>query len=264
MFMKVVVADNIGEVIASPLAKSASYTSATVFISVILYSMQIYCDFAGYSFMALGLGKLLGFDLINNFHRPYLATSVTEFWHRWHRSLSTWLKDYIYIPLGGSHCSKWRTYLNILATFLVSGLWHGANWTFVFWGGLHGLAQIGEKHIGLNKYVPGKITKLLLMLLTFTVVTCAWVFFNHPDIASALTTFKCMFASSGKKSVDLTFAIILSSVVVIKDLADEYGWRHLQVMESRYTPVRWVSYCVLITCIMTMAVYGEKFIYSGF
>lgn len=126
-FLKMVVADNIGAAIAGPLAHSASYAAWSVSLSVVLYSIHIYCDFAGYSFMALGIGELLGFELVNNFRRPYLAVSVTDFWHRWHISLSTWLKEHIYIPLGGSRCPKWRNYLNILVTFLVSGLWHGAS-----------------------------------------------------------------------------------------------------------------------------------------
>lgn len=264
MFMKAVVADNIGEVISLPLAKSLVFTSPTVLMAVVLYSIQIYCDFAGYSYMAIGIGKLLGFELINNFERPYFARSVTEFWHRWHRSLSIWLKDYIYIPLGGSRCSKWRTYFNILSTFLVSGLWHGASWTFLLWGGMHGAVQIGEKHTGLNKLPSKRWLNGIMMIYTFVIVTCAWVFFTHPDVGSALNTFKAIFTSNGRHTVDFTLPIILVTIVLIKDLADEYDWERLQFMKSRHTLVRWTTYTVLMASIMVLAVYGEEFIYSGF
>ena len=148
MFMKVVVADRVAIYVDTVLPHYDNYTGITCFVATILYSIQIYADFAGYSLMALGVGKTLGFELTENFRRPYFAVSVTDFWHRWHISLSTWLKDYVYIPLGGSRCSKERNYWNIFITFLVSGIWHGANWTFIVWGCLHGLFQIIEKSIG--------------------------------------------------------------------------------------------------------------------
>ena len=116
------------------LADVLDYSGSSCLVASLLYTIQIYADFAGYSLMALGVGKVLGFELTENFRRPYFAVSVTDFWHRWHISLSTWLKDYVYIPMGGSRCSKLRNYWNIFVTFLVSGIWHGANWTFIVWG----------------------------------------------------------------------------------------------------------------------------------
>lgn len=264
MFMKVVVADNIGHIITDPLMHSANYTSGTVTLSVFFYSMQIYCDFAGYSYIAVGIGKLLGFELINNFKRPYFSKSITEFWHRWHRSLTIWLRDYIYIPLGGSRCTKWRSYLNILVTFLVSGLWHGASWTFVLWGGMHGAVQIGEKHLGIHKLKPKPWVGVLLCVVTFILVTCTWVFFAHPDVASALTTYKSMFSSNGTKTVGVKLMLFLFTIVLVKDMADEFEWRHLQVLESDNAVIRWTSYSFLMVCIMILSVYGEQFIYSGF
>ena len=132
-FLKTVMADRLGLYVDVVYNNYEYYSGATCFLASILYSFQIYGDFAGYSLMAIGVGRLMGFDLINNFNRPYFSTSVTEFWRRWHISLSTWLRDYIYIPLGGSRCSKIRSYYNIFLTFLVSGIWHGANWTFKLW-----------------------------------------------------------------------------------------------------------------------------------
>lgn len=264
MFMKVVVADHINLCINSPLMHSELYSSPTVAAAVLFYSVQIYCDFAGYSFMALGIGQLLGFELINNFNRPYFATSVTEFWHRWHRSLSIWLKEHIYFPLGGNRCSKARNYCNILATFLVSGLWHGANWNFILWGGMHGTAQIAEKHLGLHKAPSRMLIKSLRIVLTFFLVTIAWVFFVHSDVDSALTTLKSVFYSPGKKTVDLTTVIVLTAIVLFKDIADETECRPLRLLHSRFTLVRWATYSALIYAIMVYAVYGEKFIYAGF
>ncbi len=152
-------------------------TGFSLFVASLCYSLQIYGDFAGYSLMAIGVAKVLGFDLINNFNRPYFATSITDFWHRWHISLSIWLRDYVYIPLGGSRCSKLRTYWNIFATFLVSGIWHGANWTFFIWGIIHGVAQIAEKALRLQKYEGGN--RRLRIIITFLIVNFAWIFF--PD-----------------------------------------------------------------------------------
>lgn len=265
MFMKVVVADNIGECIDGPLTHSTQYSSGVVSLSVLLYSMQIYCDFAGYSFMAVGIGELLGFRLINNFERPYFSASITEFWHRWHISLSTWLKEHIYFPLGGSRCKKWRNYLNIVITFLVSGLWHGANWNFILWGGIHGGAQVVEKHFSWNKVqLKNRLLKVLKVISTFAIVTLAWVFFRQPSVERACDTFVSMFASSGTKTVSLAFPLALAAVVILKDLADEMEWKHLRFMHSPYVAVRWCSYSVLIFMIMVFSVYGEKFIYSGF
>ncbi len=151
MFLKVVMADRLGLYVDKVLDNYQYNSGSSCLLASIFYSFQIYGDFAGYSFLAMGVGRLMGFDLINNFRQPYLSVSVTDFWRRWHISLSTWLKDYVYIPLGGSRCSKARNYWNIFVTFLVSGVWHGANWTFVVWGVLHGLFQIVEKALGLQR-----------------------------------------------------------------------------------------------------------------
>ena len=155
MFMKVVVADRVGLYVDTVFPRYMHFTGLSCFTASLLYTVQIYADFGGYSLMAIGVGKLLGFELTENFRRPYFAVSVTDFWHRWHISLSTWLKDYIYIPLGGSRCSKLRNYWNIFVTFLVSGIWHGANWTFIVWGCMHGICQIIEKMLGQQKCIYG-------------------------------------------------------------------------------------------------------------
>lgn len=147
------VADRLGLYVDTVYGNYLKYSGSSSLLAAIFYSLQIYGDFAGYSYMAAGVARVLGINIIINFRRPYFAQSVTEFWKRWNISLTKWLTTYVYIPLGGSRCGKLRTYLNIMVTFLVSGIWHGANWTFIFWGALHGLGQIFEKALGLNKLI---------------------------------------------------------------------------------------------------------------
>ena len=146
-FMKVVIADRITLYVDPIFNNLDNHSGISVLLAAALFSLQIYCDFGGYSFIAIGCGKAMGFDLMTNFERPYMANSVSDFWRRWHISLSTWFRDYVYIPLGGNRCSAWRNRLNLLITFTVSGLWHGANWTFVVWGFLNGLLQIIDKKL---------------------------------------------------------------------------------------------------------------------
>lgn len=152
MFIKLVIADRLGLYVDIVYGNYIHYSGLNCLIASIFYSFQIYADFAGYSLMAMGVSKTLGYNIINNFRQPYLSISVTDFWRRWHISLSRWLKDYVYIPLGGSRCSKLRNYFNIFITFLVSGIWHGASWSFILWGVLHGIFQIIEKALHLQNY----------------------------------------------------------------------------------------------------------------
>ena len=178
--------------------------------------------------MAIGVSKTLGFELTENFRRPYLAFSITDFWRRWHISLSTWLKDYVYIPLGGSRCSKLRNYWNIIVTFLVSGIWHGANWTFVVWGLWHGLFQVVEKAIGQQKCEYGFWGKSVKILITFLLVNFAWIFFRMPTIGDACSVITRIFDPSlfgslytPEKSNTL-FMVMGVMIIMVKDLTDEY------------------------------------------
>ena len=235
----------------------------------ILYSFQIYGDFAGYSFMAMGIGKVMGFDLINNFQRPYFSQSITEFWHRWHISLSLWLKDYIYIPLGGSRCSKVRSYFNIFVTFLVSGVWHGASWTFIFWGVLHGVFQIAEKIIGLNKIISSGIVRLSRTVINFFILTLLWIFFRSANIHDAWLQISKIF-NDHNYSLNLPwqslFFIILSlSVVIGKDIIDEFQLKKLQFFSSKSTLVRWSIYLICMILILLAGVFDStQFIYVNF
>ena len=271
MFMKVVVADRVALYVDTVLPNYMNYTGTTCFVASLLYTIQIYADFAGYSLMAIGVGKVLGFELTENFRRPYFAISVTDFWHRWHISLSTWLKDYVYIPMGGSRCSKLRNYWNIFVTFLVSGIWHGANWSFIVWGGMHGICQIIEKLLGQQKCNYGWFGKAVKIVITFLIVNFAWIFFRMPTLSDALGVISRIFDPTLPKSVFMnsftTSAFILFGLTMlfIKDLFDEFLPSHLQLFDNKKKPVRWCCYLLIMTSILLTGVFSsDQFIYANF
>lgn len=270
MFMKVVVADRVGIYVDKVLPSYENYTGLTCFIASIFYTIQIYADFAGYSLMAIGVGKTLGFELTENFRRPYLAVSVTDFWRRWHISLSTWLRDYVYIPMGGSRCSKFRNYWNIFVTFLVSGIWHGANWTFIVWGIWHGLFQIIEKMLGLQKCNYGWFGKGIKIIVTFLLVNFAWIIFRMPTLTDAIGVMSRIFDTTSPMTFfydnrNLPFAFIGIGLLFLKDLRDEWAPNRFPLMNSPYISIRWTTYAFLLMMILTTGVLGaDQFIYINF
>lgn len=181
-FKKVVIADRLAPYVNNVFDNYQNYNTPSLIIAAVFFSFQIYCDFSGYSLIARGAAKLFGFDLMVNFNRPYLAQNFSDFWKRWHISLSSWFRDYLYIPLGGNRVSKIRLYFNLMVVFLVSGLWHGANWTFVVWGGLHGLYLVLSQMFGNTINPP----KLIRMVLVYTLVVLAWVFFRADNLQEAM------------------------------------------------------------------------------
>jgi len=195
MFKKVLVGDTCGRIVDQVFAGPAGYTSSELLMALILFSVQIYADFSGYSSIARGTARLFGVDLMENFNQPYLAASITEFWRRWHISLSGWLRDYLYVPLGGNRKGPARTYVNLFATMLLGGLWHGANWTFVFWGGLHGLyLAVHKRMLGSRRpaerfvdtgTATGRIAFAGKVLATNLLVLLTWLFFRAPDFRTA-------------------------------------------------------------------------------
>jgi len=265
MFIKVVVADKLGLRVDLVYNSYETYSGFECLFASILYTLQLYCDFAGYSFMALGVGNVLGFDLVNNFQRPFFSMSITEFWGRWHISLSTWLKDYVYIPLGGSRCSKERNYLNIFLTFIVSGLWHGANWTYIVWGAIHGVVQIVEKAFGLIKIQSTGFIKFIRVILTFSVFSFSLIFFRSPSLLQAMDYISRFDVVNVIPTIlSYSFVLALSALVLFKDLADEYQWKSVRFLHHEYTIVRWLTYIFLISFIAIEGVYGGQFIYAGF
>ncbi len=194
-FQKLVIADRLAIMVDRVFADYYLYQSTPLLAGAVGFSLQIYCDFASYSLIAIGAAKVFGFSLMENFNTPYFAVNIQDFWRRWHVSLSTWFRDYLYIPLGGSRCPKLRRYGNLLITFLISGLWHGASWSYVAWGGIHALYQILEKELSpavesFNMAFHVKINSFSYRfgqsLLTFFLTVCAWVFFRAESIRTAL------------------------------------------------------------------------------
>jgi len=276
MFMKVVFADRLGIYVDMIYETYMNQTGLSCFVGSILYTLQIYGDFAGYSLMAVGTGKVLGFDLVENFRRPYFATSITEFWRRWHISLTRWLTTHVYIALGGSRCSKIRQYFNIMVTFLVSGIWHGANWTFILWGVLHGLFQIVEKVLGIDP--KGRFSselwmnkiKLLRILVAFILVNFAWILFRMPTIEDAYAVC-CKILTDGTLKIfmpnnTITFFTLLSIFVVFtKELFEEFFPHKVELMNNRRASVRWCTYIALVSMILLMGVFdSSQFIYVSF
>lgn len=276
MFLKVVLADRIGIYVDTVYDNYVHCSGSVCFMASIMYTLQIYCDFAGYSLMAIGVAKMMGFDLINNFERPYLAASVTEFWKRWHISLTRWLTTHVYINLGGNRCSKARQYVNIMVTFLVSGLWHGANWTFIVWGAMHGFLQIIEKifmgeRLKAEQFQPvNRLTPLraVRIFITFNLVSLAWIFFRMPtftDAVSMIGRFFTSFAPFTLAPMDmLSMACLALSLPLLigYDLLHEY-WSGCRLLGCK--TLQCVFY-VLVTClIFSIGVLDAgQFIYVSF
>lgn len=231
-FKKVAVADTISVYVNSVYNNVESATSLGVVIATVLFAVQIYCDFSGYTDIATGCARIMGIRLMKNFDHPYMSTSIKEFWSRWHISLSSWFKDYLYFPLGGSRCAKWRHLLNLMIVFLVSGLWHGAAWTYVVWGALHGVYQIvGQltrrgrdvllSKIGLSE--QNLAIRLIRRLNTFILVAFAWIFFRANSTGDAFTLVGRLFEGSWSlpatlAAMELDAAAILLTVFSILTL----------------------------------------------
>jgi D-alanyl-lipoteichoic acid acyltransferase DltB (MBOAT superfamily) len=196
LFKKMCVADAVAPVVASIYASPESYTGSYNLLAMLLFALQVYCDFSGYSDIARGCARILGFDLMINFRQPYFATSLADFWHRWHISLSSWFRDYLYIPVGGSRGGELMTVRNLLIVFLVSGIWHGAAWTFVIWGGLHGICLIAERLFVMvvqpKEWMADWASRPLGWLWTITVVLVGWVFFRASSLPNALVALQSL------------------------------------------------------------------------
>lgn len=263
-FMKVVVADRLSLYVDDVYGNIDLHTGPSLAMATLFFAVQIYCDFAGYSLIAIGCAKLFGFELMKNFNRPYLSSSFKEFWSRWHISLSTWFRDYLYIPLGGSKGNSRRTSKNLLITFIVSGFWHGANWTFIIWGALHGVYLIVEK--SLKNY---RLPKIVFVLIVFIFTNLAWVFFRAPTVSDALKildkifTFSDSYIYIGDKGIFL-FSILSILIIFISDLIAEYK-PELQLVYNKNLLVRYSAITFIIFYIIGFGVFDKsQFIYFQF
>lgn len=264
-FMKVVVADRVSIYVDAVYNNADHHNGTTLLLATVLFAIQIYCDFGGYSNIAIGAAKVMGFTLMQNFKRPYFAKSVSEFWKRWHISLSTWFRDYFYIPLGGNRVSFTRHLLNLFLTFLVSGIWHGANWTFVIWGALHGFYLIAG--VLKNRFLKIQSFSLLDNLLTLVLVIFAWIFFRANNVSDASLIVNKIFTNQGRLFIDqttLAYALFGIIILFLKDLKDEYSL-DFNFSTSKKATVRYFYYVTMVSIILLFGVFdGGQFIYFQF
>lgn len=266
---KVIIADQLGIIVDQIFAKAPIENSISIaWVGAICYTIQIYFDFSGYSDMAIGLGKMLGFDFMENFNYPYISTSLTEFWRRWHISLSTWFRDYVYIPLGGNRSGN--VYFNSLVVFFITGMWHGAAWNFIIWGLWHGVFLIIEKFLKRNNIdikTPGFIKWIYAMLI----VTLGWVLFRAPDISYALKYIGVMFGVIGTKDFGFTvwwyvslkiIAIILIALVASVPLKEKFGTIFRAIDGTYFKEISINIYLIIIFFISIMCVMTST--YSAF
>lgn len=234
LFKKIVLADHLGVFVDDVFFAPTAYNTGTVILAAISYSLQIYFDFSGYSDMAIGIAKILGFDFKPNFNLPYIAQNVSEFWKRWHISLSSWFQDYLYIPLGGSKKGEVRTYLNLLIVMLLSGIWHGAGWTFIIWGALHGVASCVNKVAGEKMRELGKYANIVF---TFIIVTLFWVVFRADSIGTAWKVWTGMFTAHTGIRQPYTWSFVAIICLLIGTVAAVIHSRKLGFVNKNWEPV---------------------------
>lgn len=277
LFKKIVVADNCATFVNQVFEHHAQYNGFSVAIGVAVFAFQIYCDFSGYSDIAIGSAHMLGFNLMRNFHYPYFSRDVAEFWRRWHISLTTWFRDYVYIPLGGSKGSQWQSLRNTMFVFLISGFWHGANWTFIIWGALNAIFYVplfltgahrrNIEIVAYSRALPS-IKELLQMLLTFLLICITWVFFrsrNVDEAFSILGHFNPQKFATGQ-TVDLPgLSFVMVAILLLVEWIQRRNRHGLYFDDYRMkTALRWTIYIVIVLVIFLFRGDQQKFIYFDF
>ncbi len=279
-FKKLVIADRLAIVVNTIYNNPTDYTGLPLVLATLFFAFQIYCDFSGYSDIAIGAAQVMGIRLMDNFKRPYFSRSISEFWRRWHISLSTWFKDYLYIPLGGNRVSIPRWYFNLLVVFIVSGLWHGANWTFIVWGALHGLYIIFEKTtkpikdrlLKATKLVRfPKLVHLLEICITFGLVCIGWVFFRANTLTDAWYILTHLFvnlnldlASWDMSFVNLAYLFSIIGFMEFVHLIQEHKSIR-SFLDDKPILLRWNLYLIIIFIVLLFGVFDStKFIYFQF
>lgn len=295
-FKKMVIADNLAPYVNQVYDDPTNFEPITIFVATIFFAIQIFCDFSGYSDIAIGASRIMGIELLRNFKAPYFSTSISDFWSRWHISLSTWFKDYLYIPLGGNRVSYLRWLMNLFLVFLISGFWHGANWTFVIWGALHGFYTISEVIISkqvptLNIHKPFSLQLINIFKrgLVFYLVCFAWIFFRAENLTTALLIAKkyliaipdyfSKLSQEGylwleplifKKDIHINkieFLLLGVSVFILFLINKiEYRSSFISYLNKKVLPLRWGFYQVLILFIFLFAAFhsNNEFIYFQF
>lgn len=276
-FKKLVVADRLAIYVNSVYGHPDLHNGTSVAVATLFFSIQVYCDFSGYSDIAIGCARIMGYDLMINFKRPYFAKSISEFWSRWHISLSTWFRDYLYIPLGGNRVSKIRWYVNLMIVFFVSGIWHGANYTFIIWGVLHGayaifghLLKPYRERVMENFDISPSIERFFSIFFNLLLVAFAWIFFRAASLEDAFSLIE-NFQSFGQKPFlgdgisNLAHCILAISLLFLIEYKMEYFGQRFNVFTHKLAWVRWSSLVVAIFIIILFGVFsGGQFIYFQF
>ncbi len=269
MFKKVVIADRLAMVVDFSYDNPQNHNGLTLLVATLFFTFQIYCDFSGYSDIAIGTARVMGFKLMDNFDAPYFSTSINEFWRRWHISLSSWFRDYLYIPLGGNRVGEFRKYFNLFFVFMMSGLWHGAAWTFIIWGALHGIylvfAQIRDKYFNFSLSKLPTINKYINLAITFILVMFTWVFFRAKDLSNAKLIFQKMFTVSSYNSIatpfyfnEMIFCWILILILLLKD-------KFLTNISTQNTPRFYILFTLMLVLCYFLGVFtSNQFIYFQF
>jgi D-alanyl-lipoteichoic acid acyltransferase DltB (MBOAT superfamily) len=281
-FKKVVVADRLAAIVNLVYNDPTEFSGVPLLIATYFFAFQIYCDFSGYSDIAIGAAKVMGYNLMENFRQPYFAKSIADFWRRWHISLSTWFRDYVYIPLGGNRLGDSRLYFNLLVVFVVSGLWHGANWTFVVWGALHGMLMVVSIVVSkvLNKSFLNRLLERqslwissIKIFATFHLVLLTWVFFRADTLSDAIYILRNIFTGieikggyglnfGGTYEILITIAVLL--ILLLVDFFREKGVT-IRYWRSSPTFFRWALYYLLVFSILLFGEFGvTEFIYFQF
>ncbi len=285
-FEKLVIADRAAYVVDTVYNNYTAYSGLSLVLATVLFAFQIYCDFASYSDIARGAAQVMGFNLMKNFNTPYFAKSVSEFWRRWHISLSTWFRDYLYIPLGGNRKGRARKYFNLMVVFLLSGLWHGASWNFVIWGGLNGIYQIaGDATKGIRLKLSQKMgldrevfsNKLLKVIVTFALINFSWIFFRAESFTAAISIIKSIFSefnlwiftdgtifTLGLDAKDMLVLALSLAVLFVMSLMKYRGIAIRETLAKQGLWFRYFVYLAGIFAVLIFGIYGPEYDASQF
>lgn len=281
LFKKVIIADNLALIVNSVYNNPYNYKGSSLIIATYFFAFQIYCDFSGYTDIARGVARVMGFELMKNFNRPYFSKSISEFWKRWHISLSSWFKDYVYISLGGNRVGKFKMYRNLMIVFLLSGLWHGANWTYIIWGGINGFYLVFamltsnirnnlNKITGLDRFAL--IKKIIKVVITFNLISFSWIFFRANRLTDALYIVKnCFrgvlsFPKFGymESKFDFYLGILLIGFLIFVELLQRRS-KVSTLLDKKPTYIRWCVYAAAVVSIILLGVTNSsQFIYFQF
>lgn len=284
-FLKLVIADRAAILVNTVYDNAEKFGGAILVLATLAFAVQIYCDFASYSIIAKGAAKVMGFELMDNFRQPYFSISIAEFWRRWHISLSSWFKDYLYIPLGGNRKGTVRKYINLMIVFVVSGLWHGASWNFVIWGALHGIYQvIGGMTLSTRKFCCEILDidrkthhyRLFQQTITLALVAFGWIFFRSESLSQALTIIKGIFTNfapwtlwsgiteMGLDNANLIVLVLSVAVLIFESVKEQAGVRFFERIEKMHIMARWPVYLGLVFSVLIFGIYGPGFAASQF